>query len=176
MKLLIVVNMQNDFVDGVLGTKEAVEIVPNVKKRIETFEGIVLYTKDTHTDTYLETQEGRNLPVIHCMKGTEGWELVPEILELQQKENGMVFEKSAFGSVKMGEYVSNLAKEGQIEDITLIGLCTDICVISNAILLKAYVPEIPIRVDASCCAGATKKSHEIALRSMRVCQIEIING
>lgn len=172
--LLIVVDMQNDFVDGALGTKEAVGIVPDVVKKIKTFDGTVLYTKDTHTEQYMETQEGRNLPVIHCVKGTKGWELVPAVKELQQKSFGTVFEKNTFGSTELGEYVRNLAKKEQIEAITLIGLCTDICVVSNALLLKAFLPETTIRVDASCCAGVTKESHETALQTMKGCQIEII--
>ncbi len=172
MHVLIVVDMQNDFIDGALGTAEAVAIVPNVVKKIRDFDGIVLATKDTHGEDYLSTQEGKNLPVVHCVKGTEGWELNPSVAELIDEP---AIEKPAFGSVRLGEVLVALSRKAPVEDITLIGLCTDICVISNAMIAKAYLPEVPVIVDASCCAGVTPASHNNALEAMKVCQIQVVN-
>lgn len=175
MNVLVVVDMQNDFIDGALGTKEAVEIVPRVVEKIREFDGWVLYTRDTHEENYLDTQEGRNLPVAHCIRGTQGWELHPQIEKLRKEEP---VDKPTFGSVKLGFLLKTrdeeLKAEGNpgIESVTLIGLCTDICVISNAMLIKAYLPEVPVAVDAACCAGVTPKSHEEALGAMRMCQIQ----
>lgn len=172
MHVLIVVDMQNDFIDGALGTAEAVAIVPNVVKKIRDFDGIVLATKDTHGEDYLSTQEGKNLPVVHCVKGTEGWELNPSVAELIDEP---AIEKPAFGSVRLGEVLVALSRKAPVEDITLIGLCTDICVISNAMIAKAYLPEVPVIVDASCCAGVTPASHNNALEAMKACQIQVVN-
>lgn len=174
MNVLVVVDMQNDFIDGALGTKEAVEIVPRVIERVKGFDGWVLYTRDTHEGNYLDTQEGRNLPVAHCIRGTQGWELHP-LIEALRKE--LPLDKPTFGSVQLGELLKSrdeeLKAEGKpgIESVTLVGLCTDICVISNALLVKAYLPEVPVFVDGSCCAGVTPESHETALAAMRMCQI-----
>lgn len=171
MNILIVVDMQHDFIDGILGTPEARSIVDAVIYKIDKriSEGYkVIYTKDTHYANYLETQEGKYLPIAHCIKNTPGWD-IPEKL---QKKDCMVIEKNGFGSWKLAE---TLAKEKDIESIELIGLCTDICVINNALLLKARIPEVPIYVDASCCAGVTKESHYNALNAMKQCQINIIN-
>lgn len=168
-KLLIVVDMQKDFIDGSLGTKEARAIVPNVKKKIEEYQANkeeVLFTLDTHENDYLETQEGKKLPVVHCIRGTNGWELHEALKEFP----GRRFEKNTFGSADLAEFLKNK----EYASIELIGLCTDICVISNALLIKAFLPEMPIRVDASCCAGVTPESHENALNAMKVCQIEVI--
>lgn len=174
-RLLIVVDMQNDFIDGSLGTKEAEAIVPGVIERIKTFDGPVLFTRDTHTESYLQTAEGKKLPVKHCIKGTKGWELQEEIEALRREQNAPVFDKITFGSKKLASYISeNMAAFGGISAIVLCGLCTDICVISNALLLKAYLPEVPIIVDSECCAGVTPKSHENALRAMEMCQIEVV--
>ncbi|MBQ8995044.1 MAG: cysteine hydrolase [Oscillospiraceae bacterium] len=171
-KLLIVVDMQNDFVDGALGTKEAEAIVPNVKKKILTYpEENVVVTLDTHDEDYLNTQEGKHLPVVHCVKGTEGWLLNPEIASVTTKAK--VFEKPTFGSVRLAESLKQLTEWEDIE-LELVGLCTDICVVSNALLLKAEMPEVPITVDASCCAGVTPESHEHALNTMRACQINVV--
>ena len=169
-KILIVVDMQNDFVDGALGTPEAVAIVPRVEQKIREFPGKVIFTRDTHGERYLETQEGKHLPVPHCIKGTKGWEICPQLEALREAE---AIDKVTFGSEKLGELLQEENRKEQIEDITLVGLCTDICVISNALLLKAFLPETPIIVDASCCAGVTPKSHETALDAMRMCQINI---
>lgn len=177
MKILIVVDMQNDFIDGALGTKEAVAVVPWVVKKIKEFEGRIIFTRDTHGEDYMETQEGKNLPVVHCVKGTKGWELHPQIEALRKEEP---IDKPAFGSAELGrllaEQDSELKKKGErgIEEITLIGLCTDICVISNALLVKAFLPQVPVTVDEKCCAGVTPQSHENALEAMKMCQIRII--
>lgn len=173
--LLIVVDMQNDFIDGSLGTKEAQAIVPRVAERIREFDGQVLFTRDTHTEEYLKTAEGKKLPVEHCIRGTLGWELAEPIAKLQEEKDGLIFDKITFGSKELAAYVSsNIAQFGGISAIVLCGLCTDICVISNALLLKAYLPEVPIIVDSECCAGVTPESHENALRAMGMCQIEVV--
>lgn len=168
--LLIVVDMQNDFIDGALGTAEAVSIVPKVKKKIEEFEGKVLFTRDTHYENYLETQEGKNLPVKHCIKDTEGWQIRSELDELR---NTTPIDKETFGSSELGAMLKKLNEEDEISSITLIGLCTDICVISNAMIAKAFLPEVPIIVDSNCCAGVSIESHENALKAMEVCQIKV---
>lgn len=173
-KILIVVDMQKDFVNGPLGTQEAVAIVPKVIEKIKNFDGSVIYTRDTHHKDYLNTQEGKNLPVEHCIEKSLGWELVSGIKEIQEAEGALVFDKETFGSAALGEYLKEKAKTETIEEISLVGLCTDICVISNAMLVKAFLPEVPIVVDASCCAGVTKQSHENALKAMEICQIRII--
>ena len=168
MKYLVVVDMQNDFIDGALGTKEALAIVPYVKSVIENFEGKVLFTRDTHFENYMETQEGKNLPVPHCIKGTDGWQIRAELDALRKTE---AIDKITFGSK---ELVEILGSEGDIESITFVGLCTDICVVSNALLLKANFPEKVIRVDSACCAGVTPESHDASLLTMKMCQIDIV--
>ena len=169
-KILLVVDMQNDFIDGALGTAEAEKIVPLVKEKIEGFDGTVLFTRDTHFDNYMETQEGKRLPVPHCIKGTEGWQIRKELDVLRTTE---AIDKLTFGSSELGQLLVRKNEEEPIESITVIGLCTDICVISNALLAKAFLPEAEIRVDAKCCAGVTPQSHENALNAMSVCQIVI---
>ena len=171
MDYLIVVDMQNDFIDGALGTAEAVRIVPKVEKKIREFDGRVLYTRDTHEKHYLFTQEGRNLPVPHCIRGTKGWEIREELEALREEE---AFDKVTFGSEELAVYLQQEHDEEEIDSITLVGLCTDICVISNALLLKAFLPEVEIIVDASCCAGVTPASHRNALEAMRMCQIRVV--
>lgn len=171
MKLLVVIDMQNDFIDGALGTGEAVEIVPRVAEKMKSFDGKVWATRDTHQKDYLSTQEGRKLPVEHCIEGTKGWQLRPEIAGLLEEPP---IDKPTFGSVELGKRVCELNAQEQLESITLVGLCTDICVISNAMLLKASLPEVPVIVDAACCAGVTPESHARALEAMKVCQIEIV--
>ena len=172
-ELLVVVDMQNDFVTGALGTEEAVKIVGNVAEKVREARAAgadVVFTMDTHGRDYLETQEGRNLPVPHCIKGTEGWKIIPEL----QDETGdsVVLEKPSFGSAELAD----LAKERGYARIRLIGVCTDICVITNALLLKTALPEAKISVDASCCAGVTPQSHKNALEAMKMCQIQIENN
>lgn len=169
MKILVVVDMQKDFIDGALGTPEAVKIVPYVKECIEAFEGKVLFTRDTHFDQYMDTQEGKNLPVKHCIKGTPGWEIHPELEALRKTDP---IDKITFGSAELPEI---LAREDAIESITFLGLCTDICVISNVMITKAFFPEVPLIVDAKGCAGVTPESHKNALAAMKMCQVQIIN-
>ena len=172
MNILVVVDMQNDFIVGALGTPEAVAIVPKVMVKMMNFDGLVLATRDTHGEDYLERQEGKKLPVVHCIKGTHGWEIKDEI---QQLLISQPIDKPTFGSEALGKVLKDLNNDVEpIDSITLVGLCTDICVISNAMLLKAFLPEVPIMVDASCCAGVTPESHERALEAMKACQIEII--
>lgn len=171
MKVLIVVDMQKDFIDGALGTKEAVAIVPKVVGRIQAFEGKVLFTRDTHQPDYMETQEGANLPVPHCIEDTDGWQLHPDIAALVKEEP---INKPSFGSIALGERLAAMHAETPVESITLIGLCTDICVISNAMILKAFLPEVPVFVERECCAGVTPQSHERALEAMKACQIRIV--
>ena len=169
--ILLVIDMQNDFIDGALGTPEAVAIVPKVREKIRNFDGTVLFTRDTHGENYMETQEGKNLPVPHCIRGTDGWQIRPELEELRVTEP---IDKGTFGSDELGKILRDLNDEDPIGSITVIGLCTDICVISNALLAKAFLPEVPIEVDASCCAGVTPESHENALKAMASCQIRIV--
>ena len=173
MNFLIVVDMQNDFIDGVLGTKEAVAILPAVKEKIKNFNGRVLFTRDTHESDYLSTQEGQNLPVEHCMRDTHGWQINAEIDAMRKEEP---IDKISFGSVALSQLLKAYnTYEEKIESVTLIGVCTDICVISNAMLIKSFLPETPIFVDAACCAGVTPESHERALDAMAVCQIKVLN-
>lgn len=167
MKVLCVIDMQNDFIDGALGTKEAEAIVENVKSKIELYRqngDTVIFTRDTHTEEYMNTQEGKNLPVPHCIKGSKGWEITEKLDTASDK----IIDKPTFGSFELTDYVASL---GDVEEIELIGLCTDICVISNAMLLKAKLTETQISVDSSCCAGVTPESHLNALESMKMCQI-----
>ena len=170
-QILIIVDMQNDFIDGALGTKEAVAIVPKVEDKIRNFDGEVFFTRDTHETWYLETQEGKNLPVPHCIRGTEGWQIRKELDALRKTEP---IDKETFGSTDLAADLLALHEDEEIGSITLVGLCTDICVISNALLLKATLPEVPISVDAACCAGVTPESHENALKAMETCQIKVM--
>ncbi len=172
MKVLVTVDMQNDFIDGALGTKEALAIVGNVAKKIEEFDDLVVYTRDTHANDYLERQEGKNLPVKHCILGSEGWQISKA---LPVAEDAIIFDKPTFGSKDLASFLMNLNEEEPIDEIEIIGLCTDICVISNALMIKAYLPEIPVTVDASCCAGVTPESHLNALSAMKMCQVKVIN-
>ena len=168
MRVLVVVDMQNDFIDGSLGTKEAISIVPNVIKKIKEYENnddLIIYTQDTHFDNYLDTMEGSKLPVKHCIKGTKGHDIKKEIL----RGHDLIIEKLTFGSKELIEYLKTI----QFDEVELIGLCTDICVVSNALLVKAYFHEIKVSVDSSCCAGVTPLSHNEALNTMRMCQIEV---
>ena len=171
MNILVVVDMQNDFIDGSLGTEEAQKIVSKVAEKIRTFDGTVLATRDTHEEDYLETAEGRKLPVRHCIRGTDGWQIKKEIAELLTEAP---IDKVTFGSRELVKKLEKLHAETPIESITLVGLCTDICVISNAMLCKAFLPEVPVQVDAACCAGVTVESHVQALEAMKMCQIDIL--
>lgn len=172
-RVLVVVDMQNDFVDGALGTIEAVGIVDNVVAKIENFEGRIFTTLDTHGPNYLETAEGKKLPVPHCILDSDGWLLNDRVLYALSEKNYRSIEKWTFGSTRLVDEIGRLMEEGEIE-VEMVGLCTDICVVSNALLLKAHFPELHICVDASCCAGVTPRTHEAALETMKMCQIDII--
>jgi len=164
-KTLIVVDMQKDFIDGSLGTKEAVAIVDNVKKKIKEYQengDEIIFTRDTHQIDYLNTNEGKHLPVEHCIEGTEGWKIEAEL----EVPGAIYIDKPTFGYLKWNEY--------NLEEVELVGLCTDICVVSNALIIKALYPEIKVTVDSSCCAGVTPASHAAALMTMKMCQIEVI--
>lgn len=183
MKVLLIVDMQNDFIDGSLCTEEAKEILPNVIQRIRTSEDdIVLFTQDTHGDDYLDTQEGRKLPIKHCIKDTHGWQIHPDLLAAWRAlDDTMIIEelvdnaltKNTFGSKDLISLLTELSKDNEISEVEICGLCTDICVISNAFLIKAYFPETIIKVNPTCCAGTTPENHETALKAMRNCQVEI---
>ena len=170
--ILIVVDMQNDFIDGALGTPEAVAIVPNVLKKIESFSGKIIFTRDTHQENYMQTQEGAKLPVPHCIENSFGWQIREG---LEGHGEIAVLDKPTFGSRELGEMLLELEQQEPIGSICLIGLCTDICVISNALLAKAFLPEVPVSVDAACCAGVTPQSHLNALAAMKMCQIAVEN-
>lgn len=177
--VLVVVDMQNDFITGTLGTSEAQAIVSGAVKRILGFDGLILYTLDTHTENYLETQEGRKLPVKHCIAGTDGWAPAPAVWQALTDKNVAddqhMIAKDTFGGVSLPMRIHEILGGAEPEKILLVGLCTDICVISNALLLKAFYPEAEITVDASACAGATPEGHKTALSAMKACQIDIIN-
>ena len=163
MKYLIVVDMQNDFITGALGSKLAEAIVPNVVEKVKNFDGKIIFTRDTHFADYMSTQEGKNLPVEHCIKDTDGWQICDELKPYVNE----VVDKVTFGSVELPKLITDA------DEIELCGLCTDICVISNAMILKATFPEVKISVDSNCCAGVSVESHEIALNAMKSVQIEV---
>ena len=169
---LIVVDMQKDFVDGALGTSEAVAIVPAVCERIRAFDGEIIVTYDTHPDTYLDTAEGKKLPVVHCVKDTAGWQLDAAVASVLTERDWVAVEKPTFGSVDLPFLIRSMAGAEDF-DVTLIGLCTDICVVSNALLLKAHFPEISVAVEGDLCAGVTPDTHAAALQTMRMCQIDV---
>lgn len=174
-KVLVVVDMQKDFVDGALGSNEAVSIVDNVVNKINEFDGEIIVTYDTHFDNYMETREGKYLPVPHCIKDTDGWQLNSKVLDainLNINKLKTSLEKPTFGSTELVEVLRGVDEKDT--EVTLIGLCTDICVVSNAMLLKANYPEMNIVVDANCCAGVTVESHNAALTTMKMCQIDVI--
>ena len=170
-KILVVIDMQNDFIDGALGTKEAEAIVPAVISKIKEYDAKDIFaTRDTHEPDYMETQEGANLPVPHCIIGTEGWEIKSSIAEALR--DATVINKPTFGSTELACRIKEISEKEEIE-LELIGLCTDICVVSNALMLKAYMPEVKISVDEKCCAGVTPEKHPAALETMRSCQIDV---
>ena len=169
---LIVVDMQKDFVDGALGTAEALAIVPKVAEKIRQFDGEIFATLDTHFDDYMNTMEGKKLPVVHCVKETEGWQLDRTVMQALSEKGYTPVEKLTFGSTALPELIRKAAGE-EVFTIELIGLCTDICVVSNALLLKAHFPECDISVDAACCAGVTPELHKAALQTMQSCQCEV---
>ena len=174
-KILIVVDMQNDFIDGSLGTPEAEAIVDNVVAKMGEYTKDCIYvTRDTHQDDYLMTQEGDKLPVVHCIEGTQGWDIHPKVKAAMG--SAVVVNKPTFGSLQLAdmmvmEFMGHELSECEIE---LVGLCTDICVVSNALILKARLPEVKISVDASCCAGVTPETHKAALTTMKMCQVDVL--
>ena len=171
MRVLIVIDMQHDFIDGALGSKEAEEIVPYVKKKIDEYREknqIVVFTRDTHNEEYLTTLEGKHLPVVHCIEHSFGWQIHQELTV----KDSIIFDKSTFGSVELATYMKEHHANDEFE---FVGVCTDICVISNALLLKAYLPENKITIDAKGCAGITSESHKNALEAMKMCHIQIVN-
>ena len=169
-RLLVVIDMQEDFVNGSLGTPEAKAVLKKVKTKVnhaKKEEGTdVVFTRDTHSKNYLDTQEGKKLPVEHCIRYTSGWEIEKSLRD----PAAMVFDKDTFGSLDLAHFIIG----GMYDEVELVGVCTDICVVSNALLIKAYMPELPIKVDSSCCAGTTPENHQKALDVMKQCQIEII--
>ena len=170
MKVLVTVDLQNDFINGALGTAEAAAMLPRAERKIRSFEGLVLFTRDTHTEDYLNTREGKALPVPHCIRGSHGWQLAARLLPYASE----IIDKPTFGSTALGERLRALNEDAPIESITLIGLCTDICVISNAMVLRAAFPETEIEILSDCCAGVTPQSHQTALDAMRACQFTIV--
>ena len=174
-KVLVVVDMQNDFISGSLGTREAQAIVSQVAAKVKAYEEKgykVIYTRDTHTEDYLQTAEGKKLPVKHCIIGEWGWQLEKSLQE-GVSENALIIDKETFGSTFLAQYIKEMAEKEPELEVEIVGLCTDICVISNALMIKAFSPEIAISVDSSCCAGVTPESHENALKAMQMCQIDI---
>lgn len=168
-RYLIVVDMQKDFIDGALGTPEAIAILPRVKEKISKYREIgakIIFTRDTHSEEYLTTNEGKYLPVEHCIKGSEGWQLHADLAVGECK----IIDKPSFGYLDWKKHIED---DGELE-IELIGLCTDICVVSNALILRAIFPEATLKVDASACAGVTPETHGAALSTMKMCQIEVI--
>ena len=183
MKILVVIDMQKDFVDGALGTPEAVAIVDNVVAEIRNWDGPIICTRDTHGPNYLNTQEGRKLPVVHCVKGSDGWQLDAKGQAAADAADATILDKPSFGSTELPQVIRQIVAanarddrtlDSMIECIELIGLCTDICVISNALILKAAFPEVPVAVKASCCAGVTPAQHDNALAAMLPCQVDVI--
>ncbi len=174
MELLVVVDMQQDFIHGALGTEEAKAIVDHVIDEIKEFSGQVVYTMDTHTEEYLGTLEGHNLPVKHCVKGSKGWKLEERIEALAKENEAKIIEKPGFGSMELGQYVKDLSTREELTKVILVGLCTDICVISNAMIIKAAVPEVEVEVREKCLAGVTPESHKNALLAMKMCQIKVV--
>ena len=178
--VLVVIDMQNDFITGPLGSSMAKSIVPKVVKKIREFDGLVLATQDTHDDLYLDSQEGKMLPAPHCISGSEGWNLHPYVQKAIYRRHDLsvrdpIIQKNTFGSILLADFLSDMNEKGELGDVTLIGVCTDICVASNAILLKTFLPEVKIIVDAACCASITENRHDAALRTMRSCQIIVQN-
>lgn len=173
MKCLVVIDVQNDFVSGSLGTPEAQAMLPRLEEKLRGFEGCVWMTLDTHGADYMDTQEGKHLPVPHCVRETEGWQLAGELGKLAESFGAGIVEKPTFGSEELVASLKALYEAGELESIELVGLCTDICVVSNALMLKAAMPELPMSVDSACCAGVTPQKHKAALEVMRSCQIAV---
>ena len=175
-RVLVVVDMQNDFITGTLGSKMAESFVEKVVEKIKNFDGKVVFTRDTHYDDYMESREGKCLPVAHCKEGSYGWDIEENIKALQLENECPVFDKITFGSKRLGDFLSYIDKLQKVDEVEIVGLCTDICVISNAFLAQAYLPEATIVIDAACCAGVSLESHQTALKAMENCQIKIMNN
>lgn len=173
-KILIVIDMQNDFVGGVLGNEETRAVADRVVDAVNHFDGDILFTKDTHSVDYLRTQEGKYLPVEHCIEGTEGWELIEPLKRMQREKHAAVYTKGTFGCISLAKALCERNERERIEEIILIGVCTDICVVSNALLIKAHLPEVMVSCRADCCAGVTPEKHAAALETMRSCQVNVI--
>lgn len=171
-RFLIAVDLQNDFISGSLASPEAPAAAVSAREVLSGFSGTVVFTRDTHDEGYPDTQEGRRLPVSHCIRGSDGWQLCPEVAPFA--EGRKIFDKPAFGSLELAQYLKNENAAERIDEVTLIGVCTDICVISNALIIKAALPECRVSVISSACAGATKEGHERALSAMKTCQIDIL--
>lgn len=189
MKVIVVVDMQNDFIDGALSTPEAQAIVPVMVERLKELnsgDNLIMFTKDTHYANYMDTQEGKNLPIPHCIEGTPGWSINKQISSFVDYGSNFCFYsakdilksrilKNTFGSIRLAEIIRDILPDNPIDEVILMGVCTDICVVSNAMLIKAYCPEVLVTVDASCCAGVTPERHLAALQTMKSCQINVIN-
>lgn len=174
-KILIVVDMQNDFVTGALGSEDAQKILPGVRAKIDAYhkeDAEVIFTRDTHGEDYMQTNEGKHLPVPHCIKGTDGWQICSELTDGVTSEYKTV-DKPTFGFLGWKDVLASETADGSDLDIEMIGVCTDICVVSNALILKALYPEATVRVDAGCCAGVTPEAHAAALVTMRACQVDV---
>lgn len=172
-KILVVIDMQKDFVDGALGTKQAAGIIQRAAEKIKNFDGDIFVTYDTHFENYADTAEGKKLPVVHCVKDTPGWQLDKNIAAALEGKDYIPVEKHAFGSLELPGLIAEKVG-GSDFSAELIGICTDICIVSNALILKASFPEAPVSVDSACCAGVTPEKHNAALETMRSCQIDII--
>lgn len=173
-KYLLVIDVQNDFVAGSLGSEDAQNVLKNIIKKVKDFDGTVMFTRDTHQEDYLSTQEGRYLPVKHCIEGTDGWQLVDSLQDYANRHESIIYDKPSFGNMNLASDIKSLYKLGRLESVELIGLDTDICVISNALIIKAAVPELPIYVDPACCAGSSREKHEAAIEVMKSCQIQMV--
>lgn len=170
-KVLAVIDVQQDFVTGALGTLEAQQAMPALIKKVREFDGEIVLTMDTHGADYLSTQEGRHLPVAHCIENSAGWKLMPELDAVLKDKPHRIFRKPTFGSLPFGEYLADKFNAGELESVEFVGFCTDICVVSNILLLKALVPELPISIDPACCAGVSPERHHAALEVLASCQI-----
>ncbi len=171
---LIIIDVQVDFTTGSLSNPDATDKVAGIVSKAASFDGLVFLTQDTHSANYLETNEGHNLPVEHCIKGTDGWQLSPALYDLVQNQGWTIFEKPTFGSVDLAKEVASLYQNDTIDSVVLVGFCTDICVVSNALLLKAFVPELQVSVVESLCSGTSREAHEAALQTMQSCQVDVI--
>lgn len=172
-KTLVIIDVQNDFVTGSLGTEEARRMLPHLIDKVSNFSGKILMTQDTHSENYLDTQEGRILPIPHCIIGTEGWRFPEELEKVRTEKSAKVYQKPCFGSTRLVSDLKAAYEDSLLDSVELVGICTDICVVSNALMIKAAMPELPVSVDASCCAGVTPEKHRAALEVMQSCQIMI---